>query len=191
MAEPYNGKYDQLDETFQKELLRIFEGYSLYYRSIGIDTNSKLINWLFTLNAGSLAGLLAFIGAGKDLLGQYPLIIGLIMILFGTEIISIYLSIFFEKLKFNKKGLHLDTEYDRLQKYEITGKEFLHNINSYYPNEYKYENPNVYEKLSLFFWIIGFLLGVGLLFYISTPLYQIEKNSNPINPHTINPKVKL
>lgn len=169
MDDPYDTKYNQLDETFHKELLKIYKGYSLYYMNIQVDANSKLVNWLFTLNAGSLAGLIAFIGAKNDLLDEHPLVMGLIMILFGVGILFIYFSICFEKSKFYKKGLHLDTEFDKMQKCEITGREFLHNIHAYFPNKCICNNPYVYEKLSLFSWIIGFLSGISLLFYISTP----------------------
>lgn len=161
--ESLNKKFPDLSPHYRKELVRIYRGHADHANRIVSDSNKTLVNWIFILNTGALTATIYYIQQKEQL--QYNLFI-VSIVLFILGIISIYFSIYFEKKKFEEKGLYLDKEFIKLQNTEVTGKDFLANL--YTVKEVNL--PQHLESLSAALFLIGVFYSLIILFVL-TPCY--------------------
>jgi hypothetical protein len=113
---------DSRNTTHTTEQIEImYRGYGKYYTEVVRAMSDKIFNWAFTLNTGALTATITFMAVAirwKNFSSHDILPFLILMIIFGSGILSIVISAFLEQERFCKKGKLLDKYYENRENSE-------------------------------------------------------------------------
>lgn len=154
--DPYNKKRNEIEPKYDFEINKYYQGITQYYGTIAQEANKTIINWIFALNTGGLVILVSFVFkfSGCQLAIS---IFAAIAYLLG--VVSIYFSILLEKNKFFYLADNSEVKYKAYQNNNITGREYIDNIQNPPKNQW----PLYFENAATIFWLIGTIASISLL----------------------------
>ncbi|HAT1994251.1 TPA: hypothetical protein I8010_002088 [Legionella pneumophila] len=102
----------------ENQIKERYRAFGDYYTKLTVSLNDKLYNWIFILNTGGVIIITPYMLDKKNLLFLIPISI------FILGIITIFIAVLFERIRFIEKGKKLD-EIHREYFNKIITQEYL------------------------------------------------------------------
>lgn len=152
-----NLMWSDLSDKEREQAFFLYRSHGKYITEILRTASDTIWNWYFYLNSGGLIGSITLLSFKPDDI-FFVSMCSILTILFLLGVVSIIYAVHLEKIRFMKHGNMQDQLITNLQRENIGIKDFYDGLDS--KTEIPENKIARFEKLSLYFFISGPIVGI-------------------------------